>query len=198
MIFYRKDERGFETKINWAVFPALQGGPHEHQIAGVATQLLEVQTPEYKAYAGRVVENCRALAAALVAKGYTLATGGTYNHLILWDLRSNGLTGSKLELVCDKAHITLNKNSVCGDKSALSPGGVRVGTPALTTRGFGTDDFVKVADFLDRAVKIALDVQAEHGKALKTFRPALEGNAALEALRADVNAFAKTFPMPGI
>ena len=198
MIFYRKDDRGFEQKINWAVFPALQGGPHEHQIAGVAAQLKEVQTDAFKQYAKDVVANCRALAAALVEKGYKLCTGGTDNHLILWDLRPQGITGSKLELVCDAAHITLNKNSVCGDKSALSPGGVRVGTPALTTRGFKEADFVTVAGFLDRAVKIALDIQAEAGKKLSTFRPALGANEAVKVLAADVAAFAGAFPMPGL
>jgi len=86
MIFYRTDDRGFSQKINNAVFPALQGGPHMHQIAGVATQLKEVMTPEYRVYAAQVIKNCQAIAASLLKFGYTLCSGGTDNHLILWDL----------------------------------------------------------------------------------------------------------------
>mmetsp|Transcript_578 Transcript_578/g.693 ORF Transcript_578/g.693 Transcript_578/m.693 type:complete len:456 (-) Transcript_578:1016-2383(-) len=198
MIFFRKDERKFEEKINWAVFPALQGGPHEHQIAGVATQLKEVCSDEFKVYAKQVVTNCQALAAKLVANGHKLATGGTDNHLILWDLRPHGLTGSKVELLCDAVHITLNKNAVCGDKSALSPGGVRIGTPALTTRGFKEADFEKVGEFLHRAVEICLDIQKTNGKKLIDFQKGFENNKAIAALEADVTKFASSFPMPGI
>lgn len=128
MIFFRRDERDFETKVNNAVFPALQGGPHEHQIAALATQLKEVTTDEFKAYAKQVRANSKALAARLNELGYTLATGGTDNHLVLCDLRPQGVTGSKVELVCDAASITLNKNAVNGDRSAVSPGGIRLGT----------------------------------------------------------------------
>jgi glycine hydroxymethyltransferase len=198
LIFYRVDERGFENKINMAVFPALQGGPHEHQIAGVATQLKEVMTPEFKVYSAQVKKNCKALAAALVTKGYKLATDGTDNHLILWDLRPTGVTGSKMESLCDRCHITLNKNAICGDRSALSPGGVRVGTPALTTRGFKEDDFVKVADFLDRALKLCIKIQEAMGKNIKDFEKGLDNNAELKQLEQDVHAFAQHFPMPGL
>ena len=202
MIFFRKDERGFEQKINWAVFPALQGGPHEHQIAAIATQLLEVATPEFKAYARQVVSNAKALAEALTSMGYILATGGTDNHLVLWDLRPLGLTGAKVELVCDKVHITLNKNAIFGDRSALSPGGVRIGTPALTSRGFVEKDFVKVAEFLKKVVDITLDIQKRcGGKLLKDFQAELEKAAtsdkALLALKNEVENFAKGFKMPG-
>jgi glycine hydroxymethyltransferase len=198
VIFYKKDKREFQAKINWAVFPALQGGPHENQIAGVAAQLLEVQTPEFKAYARQVVANARALAQALVGKGYTIATGGTDNHLILWDLRPQGLTGNKVELVCDACHITVNKNAVRGDRSALSPGGIRVGTPALTTRGFMEQDFVTVAELLHRAVDIAAALQQKSGKTLKDFQAELaKGSPEMTALKGDVHVFAKKFKMPG-
>lgn len=194
MIFFRRDERDFETKVNNAVFPALQGGPHEHQIAALATQLKEVTTDEFKAYAKQVRANSKALAARLNELGYTLATGGTDNHLVLCDLRPQGVTGSKVELVCDAASITLNKNAVNGDRSAVSPGGIRLGTvgseprvdgptpphpprppaqPALTTRGFKEDDFKRVADLIDRAVKISVRLQETHGKPLRDFRPAV-------------------------
>lgn len=158
MIFYKKDDRKFESKINQAVFPALQGGPHEHQIAGIATQLKEVATPAFKEYSQQVKANARALAAALVSKGYVMATGGTDNHLVLWDLRPLGITGAKMQTVCDDVNITLNKNSIYGDRSAVSPGGVRIGTPALTTRGFTAADFEKVAELLHKAVLVGGDV----------------------------------------
>ena len=203
MIFFRK---AHENAINFAVFPSLQGGPHNHQIAAVATQLREVATPAFKEYARRVVANSRALAAALMEKGYKLVTGGTDTHLVLWDLRPVGVTGSKVEALCDEVHITLNKNSVHGDKSAFSPGGVRIGSPALTTRGFDEDDFRKVADFLDRAVKLCVEVQeavfkATGRKQLDAFREGLkaEAHAGMVAqLRADVREFASKFHMPGL
>jgi len=198
MIFYRKDERGFEDKINWAVFPGLQGGPHENQIAAVATQLKEVLSPEFKVYSQNVKKNCKALAAALVSKGYKLATDGTDNHLILWDLRPSGVTGSKVETLCDRCHITLNKNAVPGDKSALSPGGVRIGTPAITTRGLSEADMEVVAGFLDRAVKICLDIQNAVGKKLVDFVAALDSSEDLQKLSKDVHDFSIAFPMPGI
>jgi glycine hydroxymethyltransferase len=197
LIFFRRDERGFEPLINQAVFPALQGGPHEHQIAGVATQFKEAMTPEFKLYAQQVKKNAAALGAKLVSMGYTLATGGTDNHLVLWDLKPQGITGSKFEKVCDAVCITLNKNCVPGDRSAVTPGGVRIGAPAMTTRKFIESDFEQIAVFLDRALKIALDIQAKSGPKLVDFIALLENNADIEALKLEVNKFATSFPMPG-
>ncbi len=181
-----------------AVFPGLQGGPHNHQIGGLAVQLLEVQTPAFKEYSQSVVANARALAQALQSRGHKLASDGTDNHLVLWDLRPHGLTGSKVEKVCEEASISLNRNAVHGDASALSPGGVRIGTPAMTTRGCQTADWEKIAGFLDRCCQIALKIQAEKGKKLKDFEAGLAGNADLAALRAEVQAFASAFGYPGI
>ena len=191
MIFYKKE---FENKINMAVFPGLQGGPHLHQIAGIATQLREVQTPEFHEYIQQVKANCRRIGEVLTSYGYVMCTGGSDNHLQLWDLRPTGVTGSKMELVCDKASITLNKNAVFGDRSALSPGGVRIGTPALTTRGFKEADFEKVAEFLIRALKIAQRCQKEAGsKKLKDFIPVIEKDDDLKTLKIEVEAFANRF-----
>uniref|UniRef100_A0A6V3AI80 Serine hydroxymethyltransferase n=1 Tax=Heterosigma akashiwo TaxID=2829 RepID=A0A6V3AI80_HETAK len=197
LIFFRRDDRDFPRKINNAVFPALQGGPHEHQIAAVATQLKEVATPEFKAYAVQVKANSKAVADALTAKGYRMCTGGTDNHLVLWDLRPEGLTGSKYEKICDAIHITLNKNAVVGDRSAVSPGGVRIGAPALTTRGFKEEHFVQVAEFLHEAVVLAKEIQASSGKMLKDFVAALKTDAKVQELAGRVSAFATQFPMPG-
>ena len=193
MIFFR---RKFEAAINFAVFPQLQGGPHNHQIAALAVALKEAGTPQFREYAAAVRANARALAAALTAKGYTMVSGGTDNHLVLWDLRPLGLTGSKMEKLCDAVAITLNKNAVHGDKSAMTPGGVRIGTPALTTRGLREAEFETVAAFLDRAASLAHAVQARSGPKLVDFVKEMEGDAEVGKLRDEVVAFARGFPMP--
>lgn len=197
LIFFRKDDRGFETLINQAVFPALQGGPHEHQIAAVATQLKEVLTPEFKVYAHQVKKNAKALADKLTSMGYSIASGGTENHLVLWDLKPQGLTGSKFEKVCDAVSITLNKNCVPGDRSAITPGGVRIGSPALTTRTMVEKDFEQIAVFLDEVLQISLKLQEKSGPKLSDFLPLLENNAEVDSLKKRVHAFACQFPMPG-
>jgi len=200
MIFFKYSDAipDIKERIDMAVFPGLQGGPHNHQIGALAAQLLEVGTPEFKEYSKAVVTNSQTLAKALQDKGHKLASDGTDNHLVLWDLRPHGLTGSKLEKVCDEASISLNRNAVHGDVSALSPGGVRIGSPAMTTRGATTDDFVKIAGFLDRCCQVALKIQAEKGKKLKDFEAGLKGNAEIESIRKDAQAFAFAFGYPGL
>lgn len=197
IIFCKKDERNMPALINQAVFPALQGGPHEHQIAGVATQLKEVMTPEFKDYIVQVKKNAAALATLLTSKGHKLASGGTENHLVLWDLRPSDITGSKMEKICDALHITLNKNAVLGDRSALSPGGVRIGTPALTTRGYKEADFIQVGEFLHSALQLCIELQESHGRKLKDFQVGLEASEKVKALQVEVTTFASQFPMPG-
>jgi len=210
MIFFRKGAKldadgnpteetyDYEDRINFAVFPSCQGGPHNNAIAGVGAALVEAQSPEFKAYIQQVKANANAMAERLVELGYSLVTGGTDNHLVLWDLRDKKLTGSKAEKIFDVCHITANKNAVYGDRSAMMPGGIRLGAPALTSRGFKEADFVKVADFLHRGIEIALEIQAESGKMLKDFVKAIDGNEKVKALEADVHEFAGSFPMPGL
>jgi len=123
------------------VFPSVQGGPHENTIAAIAVALKEASTPEFKEYIINIKKNTQALAESLKKRGYTMATGGSDNHLILWDVRPQGLVGSKMEKVLELASISVNKNTVPGDVSALSPGGVRLGTAALTSRHFKEADF---------------------------------------------------------
>merc|ERR1712099_130643 len=169
MIFFKYTDKipDIKDRIDMAVFPGLQGGPHNHQIGGLAAQLLEVKSPEFVEYSKAVIANAQTLAETLKEKGHKIASDGTDNHLVLWDLRPHGLTGGKVEKVCEAANITLNKNCVAGDVSALSPGGVRIGTPAMTTRGCKVDDMVKIAGFLDRTVQIAIQIQDKVGKKLK-------------------------------
>merc|ERR1712217_1020814 len=149
-------------------------------------------------YSKKVVSNAQALAAALQEKGHKIASDGTDNHLVLWDLRPHGLTGSKVEKVCEMASISLNRNAVHGDVSALSPGGVRIGSPAMTTRGCGVEDFKTIALFLDRCCQTALKIQAEKGKKLKDFEAALLGHPDIMALKSEVEEWAVKFGYPGI
>eukprot|EP00759_Apiculatamorpha_spiralis_P007507 PhF_6_TR1463/c0_g1_i1/m.2635/K00600/glyA, SHMT; glycine hydroxymethyltransferase len=202
MIFFRKvgldgKPTDYESRINLAVFPGLQGGPHENAIAAIACQMKEVASPEFQQYAKQIVANCQALAAALTGKGYKLVTNGTDNHLLLWDLRPLDLTGSKFEKVLEYASITVNKNTIVGDKSAATPGGVRIGTPALTTRGLKEADMATIAGFLQRAVTISQAIQAKVGKKLADFITEAQVNADVKALRHDVEELAIRFPIPG-
>merc|ERR1719323_759543 len=200
MIFFKYTDKipDIKERIDMAVFPALQGGPHNHQIGGLAAQLLEVQSDSFKQYSKQVVENARILGETLIEKGHKLASDGTDNHLVLWDLRPHGLTGSKVEKVCEAASISLNRDAVHGDASALSPGGVRIGSPAMTTRGCTTEDFKKIALFLDRCCHIAKKIQEETGKKLKDFEAAIPGNADIATLKAKVEAWANGFGYPGL
>jgi len=200
MIFFKYGDKipDVKERIDMAVFPALQGGPHNHQIGALAVQLLEVDTPEFVEYSKMVTSNAKILAETLISKGHKLASDGTDNHLILWDVRPHGLTGGKVEKVCEQASISLNRNAVHGDASALSPGGVRIGTPSMTTRGFGPEEFKKVGEFLDRCCKIALKVQEVKGKKLKDFETGLNENPDIVALKKEVEEWAITFGYPGI
>merc|ERR1712072_1228553 len=200
MIFYKYSDKipDIKDKIDMAVFPALQGGPHNHQIGALAAQLLEVNSPDFVEYSKNVVTNAHTLAEALKAKGHKLASDGTDNHLVLWDLRPHGLTGSKVEKVCECASISLNRNTVPGDASALSPGGVRIGAPAMTTRGCTAEDFKAIGGFLHRCCEICVNIQKVKGKKLKDFEAGLEGNKEIAALKADVEAWAIKFGYPGI
>ncbi|XP_023730255.1 serine hydroxymethyltransferase 6 [Lactuca sativa] len=183
----------FEEKINFAVCPALQGGPHNNHIAALAIALKQLATPDYKAYMQQVKKNAQALASALLKRNCKLVTGGTDNHLVLWDLRNLGLTGKNFEKVCEMCHITVNKIAIFDDNGSLTPGGVRIGTPAMTTRGCLESDFETMAEFLYRAAQItSVMQQREHGKMGKAFV-----NKDIVELRSQVENFATQFAMPG-
>jgi glycine hydroxymethyltransferase len=212
MIFYRKGlkettKKGeqifydYEDKINASVFPGLQGGPHNHTITGLAVALKQAATPEFKSYQEQVLSNSARFAKALMNLGYELVSGGTENHLVLVNLKPKGVDGSRVERVMELAHIAANKNTVPGDVSALVPGGIRMGTPALTSRGFTEEDFEKVAEYFDRAVGIAVKVKKSTGNKLKDFRNAVDTDPEVQAeigkLRHEVEEFAKQFPTIG-
>ncbi|KAF5733500.1 Serine hydroxymethyltransferase [Tripterygium wilfordii] len=191
------DQYDFEEKINFAVFPSLQGGPHNNHTAALAIALKHVATPEYKTYMQQVKKNAQALASALLRRKCRLVTGGTDNHLLLWDLRPLGLTGKTYEKICEMCHITLNKIAIFDDNGTITPGGVRIGTPAMTSRGCLESDFETMADFLLRAAHLASVVQREYGKLQKTCLKDLENNKDVLELRARVETFATQFVMPG-
>lgn len=210
MIFYRKGVRkvtkkgvevmyDIDKKIDFSVFPGLQGGPHNHTISGLACALKQAKTPEFKAYQEQVLLNSKAMADRFIDLEYKLVSGGTENHLLLLDLRPKGVDGSRVERVLEMAHIATNKNTVPGDTSALMPGGLRMGAPALTSRGFTEDDFRQVADFVDRGVQITQDLKKKHGPKLKDFKAYLETNVPPEIaeLKDNVETFAKQFPTIG-
>jgi len=213
MIFYRKGRKGankkgdpitydLEDKINFSVFPGLQGGPHNQTIAGLAVALKQACSPEFAEYQQQVMRNMVAMSDRLKKHGIELVSGGTDNHLVLADLRPLGVDGSRVERVLELAHIACNKNTVPGDKSAMVPGGLRLGTPALTTRGFVEADFERVADFVVKGINIAKALKETHGPKLKDFREALADAPAgkfpeIDALRDQVEAFAAQFPTIG-
>uniref|UniRef100_A0A5F9DNV4 Serine hydroxymethyltransferase n=1 Tax=Oryctolagus cuniculus TaxID=9986 RepID=A0A5F9DNV4_RABIT len=212
LIFYRKGVRTvdpktgqeipytFEDRINFAVFPSLQGGPHNHAIAAVAVALKQACTPMFREYSLQVLKNARAMADALLERGYSLVSGGTDNHLVLVDLRPKGLDGARAERVLELVSITANKNTCPGDRSAITPGGLRLGAPALTSRQFREDDFRRVVDFIDEGVNIGLEVKRKTAK-LQDFKSFLlkdpETSQRLADLRRRVQQFARAFPMPG-
>jgi glycine hydroxymethyltransferase len=178
------DDEDIAKKINSAVFPGLQGGPLMHVIAAKAVAFGEALKPEFKLYARNVVENARALAERLKQNGFDIVSGGTDNHLMLVDLRPKALTGNVAEKALERSHITTNKNGIPFDpQKPTVTSGIRLGTPAATSRGFGIGEFQEVADLITEA----LDGLGRSGP---------EGNAAAEAaVRAKVGRLTARFPI---
>jgi glycine hydroxymethyltransferase len=164
--------RSMSALLDLAVFPGIQGGPLEHIIAAKAVAFGEILDPAFKLYQQDVQKNAQTMAAALVEKGYQLISGGTDNHLMLIDLRNKNITGKKAQETLDRAHITLNKNSVpFDDKSPFVTSGIRIGVPAITTRGLKADQMQIVVDMIDKVLMNADDEQiiAHVKQDVKTF-----------------------------
>ncbi|XP_017009084.2 serine hydroxymethyltransferase [Drosophila takahashii] len=214
VIFFRKGVRStkangekilydLEERINQAVFPSLQGGPHNNAVGGIATAFRQAKTPEFKAYQTQVLRNAKVLCDGLISRGYQVATGGTDVHLVLVDVRKAGLTGAKAEYILEEVGIACNKNTVPGDKSALNPSGIRLGTPALTTRGLAEQDIEQVVAFIDAALKVgAQAAKAASSPKLADYHKALDENAEIKAqveeIRRGVAQFSRKFPLPGL
>lgn len=227
MIFFRKgvrstDKKGVETvydlegPINASVFPGHQGGPHNHTITALAVALKQTRSATFRAYQSAVLANARALAERLGTDsssglGYNVVSGGTDNHLVLIDLKSKDTDGARVERILELVGVASNKNTVPGDKSALRPGGLRMGSPAMTSRGFDQDDFRRIAGVVDRAVQIARKLDGPARKkaedkglknlaAYKHFADYVgEGDEVPEIveLRHEVEGWVSTFPVPG-
>lgn len=167
--------------IDKAVFPGLQGGPHNSTTGGIAVALKEAATPAFKEYAHAVVANAKALAAELSAKGFKLVSGGTDNHLILIDLTNKGITGKEMAIALEAAGIVLNYNTVPGEtRPAFDPSGIRLGTPSVTSRGFGIGEMKRIAEWMDAVASDAKNTEK------------------LASIARDVAALCSGFPVPGI
>ncbi len=167
--------------IDKAVFPGLQGGPHENTIAGIGVALKEAATPEFRAYGHQIITNAKALAAELRERGFDLITGGTDNHLILMDLTGKKVTGKKFAKALDRANIVGNYNTIPFDpRKPFSPSGLRIGTPSVTTRGMKEDDMRQIARWMDEVVDHVKD------------------DDALARIGAEVTDFCRGFPAPGM
>ena len=185
-IIFIKKQNNNTRKINDAVFPGLQGGPHNHQIAALATQLKQVQTQEFKEYIRKVILNTKFLANELIELGFELSTNGSDNHLLLIKLKNFDITGSKMEKVCELANISLNKNTVPGDKSALSPSGIRIGTPCMTTRNMKNNGWKLLAKWLKRCVEICQDRQNRYGRKLSLWSQNIENDKNILEVKKEV------------
>lgn len=189
IIFFKKHLQ----QINDAVFPGFQGGPHMNQIAAVAVQLQEVMTQEFRQYMQQVLANSRKLCQELQDKGYSIVTGGTDNHLFLIDLRQLKISGSRIEKALEYVGISVNKNTIPGDKSAISPNGIRIGVPAVTTRGMIDDDMALIAELIHATIKEGINIHADE-LSLAEYCRQFEGNEVLNKIRKDVTYFASKFP----
>jgi len=170
-----------QAAIDKAVFPGLQGGPHNHTTAGIAVAAQEASQPAFRTYARRIVENAKALAEALLSRGFRLVTGGTDNHLILVDLTPKGVPGKVAAKALDRAGIEANYNSIPFDpRKPFDPSGLRIGTPAVTSRGMGTGEMVKLASWMDAVVSAPDDEKL------------------LERVAGEVKECCASFPAPGI
>ncbi|MCH8026391.1 MAG: serine hydroxymethyltransferase, partial [Chloroflexi bacterium] len=167
--------------IDRAVFPALQGGPHNHTTAAIGVALREASTDAFRAYGHQVVSNAKALAGELLERGFSLVSGGTDNHLILIDLTDKGVFGKKAAKALDRAGIVCNYNAIPNDpRKPFSPSGIRIGTPAVTSRGMGEAEMRQIAAWMDRVVG------------------APEDEEQIERVRSEVQEFCAAFPVPGI
>jgi glycine hydroxymethyltransferase len=174
-------DAAYAKEIDRAVFPGLQGGPHNHTTAAIAVALKEAATPAFRAYGHQIVKNAKALAAALAARGFRLISGGTDNHLILIDVTPRGITGKPAARALHEAGIECNYNTIPFDpRKPFDPSGLRIGTPSVTSRGMTEKDMEPIAVWIDRVLQVADDVDKLH------------------KIRAEIAEFCKAFPAPGI
>ncbi len=198
-----KKDPDLGRKIDSAIIPGLQGGPHDNQTAAIAVALKEAQTAKFRKYSEQIVKNSKALAEELLNAGFDLVSGGTDNHLILIDLRSKRVNGRVAALALEKAGIVLNYNGVPFDSMPpLFASGIRLGTPAITTRGMKEKEMKKIALWMEQAVKevsgmqLPADDKELRSKMLKKFKEHIENNKKLAEIAKDVKKLCLKFPLP--
>ncbi|KAG8529055.1 uncharacterized protein KY384_005690 [Bacidia gigantensis] len=213
MIFFRKGVRKVDAKtgkeilydlegpINFSVFPGHQGGPHNHTITALAVALKQAVSPEFKTYQQQVIKNAKACEVEFKRLGHRLVADGTDSHMVLLDLRQHSLDGARVEAVLEQVNIACNKNSIPGDKSALTPCGIRVGVPAMTTRGMGEDDFKRITGYIHECIEICKNVQKalpKEANKLKDFKAKVAGGEVGEIndMKKEISMWASTFPLP--
>lgn len=202
MIFCRPE---FKEKIDKAIFPGIQGGPHEHTIAGIAVALKEAESENFKKYAKQIILNAKVLAEKLKEGGIKLVSGGTENHLLLLDLRPYGPgKGYFIEKALEQANITVNKNPIPGDPfPPYYPSGIRLGTPAVTSRGMKEDEMIQIANWI---LKIIFEFKkwnmpedkVERQEIIRQFNDEIKNNQFLKDIKEEVKNFASQFPLPGV
>lgn len=190
------------TKLDKAIFPGLQGGPHDNQTAAIAVALHEASTQEYKKYAHQIVKNAKTLADSLTSYGFTLATGGTENHLLVVDLTNKGVNGALAAYALERAGIITNKNTVPYDTMPpFYPSGIRIGTPAATTRGMKEKDMKQLASWINEVIEQIKDnplpkVKEDRGPFFKEFRKTVRENKRISQIALEVKKYLKEFPLP--
>lgn len=210
LIFYRIGKKGVDkegkpvmynlkSRIDSAVFPGHQGGPHNHTIAAISTALHQTKFPEYKLYQQNVLKNAKVMANELLARGYALVSGGTDNHLVLVDLNSKNIEGDRVDNTLDLINIAVNKNTVPGDKSPLNPKGIRLGSPAMTSRGLQEKDFKEIIRLLDKGVMYAHELKGKYPKK-QDFKDWVKNEGqkdrVIQELRSEVIDFVTKFDVP--
>jgi len=187
IIFYL---RLYENLINDAVFPGLQGGPHQNQIAAVACQLKEVMTPEFKYYIQKVKLNAKIMCESFIQKDYNVVTGGTDNHLFLLNLKNKGISGARSEKILEYVGIYVNKNTVPGDTSALNPSGIRIGTSAITSLNMSCTDVRFVAEYIHKVLSEGVNIIKNNEiKNMEEFMEHVKKNELINHIKISVKNF---------
>jgi glycine hydroxymethyltransferase len=195
LIFYKKE---FKDLIDFAVFPSSQGGPHNNTIAAITTALKQINTDEFKEYSKQVIINAKYLADYLIDMNYDIITGGTDNHIILVNLKNKGISGARFEKIAELCNISVNKNTIATDKSAFNPSGVRLGTAAITSRGFVEDDMKFVVDMIDCIVRLTQEIQeqCQTTKLDEFINKITDFTNEINVIKNTVSQYCSNFPLP--
>jgi glycine hydroxymethyltransferase len=195
LIFYKKE---FKDRIDFAVFPSSQGGPHNNTISAIATALHQVNTPAFKEYAKQVVSNAKYFANRLMKYGFDVITGGTDNHIVLVNLKNKGISGARFEKIAELCNMSVNKNTIATDTSAFNPSGIRLGTAAMTTRGFKENDFEFTASMIHRITEVTQLIQQSctTNKLDEFITASYNFSTTIQALKDEISSYCFPFALP--